>query len=112
MCKTLKILNIVALASCVIFSFLQIPTVADLSMTALFLSVAFTAVLIYFSFYTLQFKNDPRFYKVANKLYEYAPYVFLSAFVLRRAGAFGTNFAYDVVSVIFWLIAAILSFVF
>ena len=111
MCKTLKILNIITLCFCVIFSFLQVPTVADLSMVALFLSVAFSCVLVYFAFYTLQFRSNPKFYKVANKLYEYAPYVFLTAFVFRRAGAFSTSFAYDVVSVIAWLLVAILSFV-
>ncbi|MCR5698942.1 MAG: signal peptidase I, partial [Treponemataceae bacterium] len=111
MCKTLKILNLCCLALCAVFSLLQIPTAVDLSFSAIWLALAFTAVLVYFAFYTLQLKSNPRFYKVVNKLYEYVPYFYLIIFVLRRSGKKSTSFAYDLICVIVWLLVAISSFV-
>ena len=111
MCKTLKILNLSCLAFCALFSFLQIPTAVDLSFSAIWFALVFTAVLGYFAFYTLQLKSNPRFYKVANKLYEYVPYFYLIVFVLRRSGKNSTSFAYDIICVIVWIIVSVLSFV-
>ena len=44
-------------------------------------------------------------------MYEYIPFVFLAVFVLRRAGTFGTSFAYDLISVILWIAVSVVSFV-
>ena len=41
---------------------------------------------------------------MCRKLIQYESFIFLIAFILRRAGEKGTVFAFDLVSVIFWLI--------
>lgn len=104
------LMNLITLGLCVIFTFLQFTTIIDLSFTAFGLSFIFTAVLIFFGFYKLQYRKYSSVYKVVRKLYEYVPYIFLSVFILRRAGTFGTSFAFDLISVILWVATAVVSF--
>ena len=105
------ILNLITLSLCVIFTFLQFTTFVDLSFFAFWLSLIFTGFLIFFGFYKLQIKKDSSIYKILRKMYEYIPFVFLAVFVLRRAGTFGTSFAYDLISVILWIAVSVVSFV-
>ena len=109
--RKFSILNLVTLALCVIFAFLQITTIIDLSFLAFWVALIFTAFLVFLGGYKLQLKKDSSVYKIVRKLYEYVPFVFLAVFVLRRAGTFGTSFAYDLICVIFWIAVAVLSFV-
>ena len=104
-------MNLVTLALCVIFTFLQITTIIDLSFLAFWVALVFTAFLVFFGFYKLQYKKDASVYKIVRKLYEYVPFIFLAVFVLRRAGTFGTSFAYDLISVIIWIAVSVVSFV-
>ena len=109
--RKFSILNLVTLALCVIFTFLQITTIIDLSFLAFWVALVFTAFLVFFGFYKLQYKKDASVYKIVRKLYEYVPFIFLAVFVLRRAGTFGTSFAYDLISVIIWIAVSVVSFV-
>ncbi|MGP1586786.1 MAG: S26 family signal peptidase [Treponemataceae bacterium] len=111
MTKTLQILNYITIGLCTVFSFLQISKIVDISFTAFWISLAFTGILFYFCFYRLILKKQYEKYKIVAKFYEYVPFVFITVFVLRRAGTFATNFYYDLVCVIFWIVIAILSFV-
>ena len=104
------LMNLITLGLCVFFTFLQFTTIIDLSFTAFGLSFIFTAVLIFFGFYKLQYRKYSSVYKIVRKLYEYVPYIFLSVFILRRAGTFGTSFAFDLISVILWVATAVVSF--
>ena len=109
--RKFSVLNLVTLALCVIFTFLQITTIIDLSFLAFWVALVFTAFLVFFGFYKLQYKKDASVYKIVRKLYEYVPFIFLAVFVLRRAGTFGTSFAYDLISVIIWITVSVVSFV-
>ena len=109
--RKFSVLNLVTLALCVIFTFLQITTIIDLSFLAFWVALVFTAFLVFFGFYKLQYKKDASVYKIVRKLYEYVPFIFLAVFVLRRAGTFGTSFAYDLISVIIWIAVSVVSFV-
>ena len=109
--RKFSVLNLVTLALCVIFTFLQITTIIDLSFLAFWVALVFTAFLVFFGFYKLHYKKDAGVYKIVRKLYEYVPFIFLAVFVLRRAGTFGTSFAYDLISVIIWIAVSVVSFV-
>ena len=109
--RKFSLMNLITLGLCVVFTLLQFTTIVDLSFSAFWLSLIFSAVLIFFGFYKLQYQKDASVYKIVRKLYEYVPFIFLAVFVLRRAGTFGTSFAYDLISVIIWIAVSVVSFV-
>ena len=80
--RKFSVLNLVTLALCVIFTFLQITTIIDLSFLAFWVALVFTAFLVFFGFYKLQYKKDASVYKIVRKLYEYVPFIFLAVFLL------------------------------
>lgn len=61
----------------------------------------------------LRFVRSPDRKRLAalRKLLEYLPFILLAGFVIRRSGADDTGFAFDLVSVIAWLIVSALSIV-
>lgn len=105
------ILNVVTLCLSAIYSFIQFSTIIDISFIAMWLSLIFTLILVYYGFFSLQRKKEQKSYRIAGKLYEYLPFVLLTSFVLRRAGTFGTSYAFDVITVILWIIIAVLSYI-
>lgn len=110
MTKKFTILNCGTILFCVLFTFFQINFVGDISVTAFPLCLAFTGVLVYF-FIRCVFQVRVSSLPVLRKLLEYVPFVFLTSFVLRRAGEDGTSFGYDVITVILWVLALVFSII-
>ena len=105
-------LNKLSLIFCVFSLLFALSTVsfhADVSVLAFPLVLIFTGVVAFFSLKKL-FK-DSKLNCIApfRSLLQYAPYVMLIAFVLRRAGETGTSYAFDFVSVILWCAASVLA---
>jgi signal peptidase I len=67
----------------------------------------FSVFLAYYAFPVLLKRNDIRAIAIVRKMYQYLPFVMLTAFVLRRAGKEGTSYGFDVLSVILWIIVAV-----
>ena len=105
--KKINIFIIVNLISACIFSMLNICFAADISCLAFVLSAVFTGFTAYFLYYKITVKSDFQKLFVANKFIQYEPFVFLIAFIMRRAGAKGTSFAFDLICVLVWLCAFI-----
>lgn len=103
-----------ALVSSALFSLLSISVSIDISLFAVIISLSFTTVVFVFGFRKFLQTKDAAMLPLVRKLYEYLPFVHLIAFVIRRAGHYGTPYALDVVSVLLWIIitvsAGILSY--
>ncbi len=109
--KCFKICFIIELASAVLFSLLSVSFHADISLLAFILSAGFTAVAVYFVYFKMLIPTDGKQAYKSLKFIQYLPFVLLLAFVLRRAGKFGTPYWYDVIQVLLWCIIFIFSLV-
>lgn len=101
--KKLNILILVNLAFAVIFSSLNICFAADISCIAFIVCALYSAILVYFLGFMFVKKSDCDKAFLCRKLIQYESFVFLVAFILRRAGKEGTGFVFDLISVICWL---------
>lgn len=110
MTKKFTILNCCTVAFCVLFTFFQVNFTADISVAAFPLSFVFTGVLVFYFIRCLLQKRVERL-PVLRKLLEYVPFVYVTSFVLRRAGEEGTGFSYDVVTVLFWFLSLVFSII-
>ena len=72
--------------------------------------LVFTA--IYALVVLLKIKKDPPLSAILTirKLSEYAPFVAIVAFVLRRAGVSDTSYNLDIISVVFWVLILFFQF--
>lgn len=87
------------------FSFLNLVFAPDIAVVAFPLSLIFSAVLTYISFFQMYRKGNLAVVFLVRKLYQYLPFILLVAFVFRRAGAQGTSHWFDLLSVLVWLLA-------
>lgn len=101
--KKINILIIANLVSACLFSLVNICFNADISCLAFVISLIFTGLMIYFLGINIYKKNLSEKVFCAKKFLQYEPYIYLIAFIIRRAGIKETAFAYDLISVIFWL---------
>ena len=102
--KKINILIAANLLFAIIFSCMNICIAADVSCLSFILSFLFTALVVYFVGFKFAKKQEHNKAFMCRKLIQYESFIFLIAFILRRAGEKGTVFAFDLVSVIFWLI--------
>lgn len=99
------------IALAIVFTFLQIPVHADISLLAFPLCLLFTAALAYTTYWQLIKKNTIAHLTAVRRMLDYEPFVYIAAFVLRRAGTHETPYALDLICVILWLALLALSFV-
>lgn len=97
-----KITSYIELCAATIFSFFNLSFHADISLLAFPLSLIFTIILAYFFYFKIVKQTNGKFYIVVQKMTSYLPYVLLVAFILRRAGTFGTPYWYDLITVLLW----------
>ncbi len=109
--KTFSIFVYIELIASILFSLVSIHFSADISILAFPLAFIYTGLLIYFVFFKMLRPLDGSKIPVAVKLIEYLPYVFLLSFILRRAGKYGTHYAYDVICVLIWCIVFVFSLI-
>lgn len=105
--KKLAYLTAGLCVSSAIFSLTMISFHADVSLAAFPLSLVFTFFTAASSIKKLFKDKNLCFISVYRELLQYLPYVLLVAFVLRRAGAYGTPYALDVFSVVFWILTSV-----
>lgn len=86
----------------ILFSLLQISFHLDISLLAFPLSAAMTFFMVWFVYLKMYKAVQFKAVLVSQKLLQYAPYVYLASFILRRAGKTSTPYAYDVITVLLW----------
>lgn len=111
MSKKFIIFNVLTICFSILFSFFQLNFVMDISLIAFPLSLIFSFIMSFIFVKKIYFEKKVKFVSILRKIYEYVPFVFLTAFVFRRAGNEGTAYWYDWVTVILWLFALISSIV-
>lgn len=109
--KKLKVLFYINIALACIFTCLSISFRADISLVAFPLSLIFTIVLAYVTFVVLLKKDGVVHMDAIRRFYQYEPFVYISAFVLQRAGNYGQPYPLDVSQAIVWTLITIISFV-
>lgn len=109
--KKLKVLFYINIALACIFTCLSISFRADISLVAFPLSLIFTIVLAYVTFVVLLKKDGVVHMDAIRRFYQYEPFVYISAFVLQRAGNYGQPYPLDVSQAIVWTLITIISFI-
>ena len=101
----------IELISAILFALFCFSYHADISLIALPVALAYTAITVYFCLFKVLLKKDATRIPVILRLTQYLPFIFLFCFVIRRAGKLGVPYWYDVVTVILWCIVFIFSLV-
>ena len=101
----------IELISAIIFALSCFSYHADVSLIALPVALAYTAITVYFCLFKVLLKKDATRIPVILRLTQYLPFVFLFCFVIRRAGKLGVPYWYDVVTVLLWCVVFIFSLV-
>ena len=109
--KKISVLMYSAVAVCLVFALFNLVFRADISIAAFPFTFIFAVALAYYSIVCLLNKNQASKISVCRKLYQYLPFVMLVSFVFRRAGSKGTEYWFDLVSVLLWVFGAILTIV-
>ena len=93
------------------FSFFQLSFEKDISLVAFPLSIIFSVIVGFVFIKKVFLEKNLNFLPVLDKLYQYVPFVFLCAFIFRRAGNEGTAYWYDLVNVLLWICVFVFSLV-
>ena len=107
--KKFSILIYIKLVAAVLFSVFSLSFNADISLLAFPISVIYSAIVVWFTFFKMFKPLDGKKIAVVNKLLQYIPYVFLVAFIIRRAGNEGTYLWYDIITVLLWCVIFVTS---
>lgn len=110
--KKLITLNYAELALCAVFTCFHISVHADISLAAFFVCALFTFFLARESSLALALfhrKLQVKHIPVLYKLYQYVPFVLLAGFILRRSGSYTVSHWYNIVCVLLWLAATVVS---
>ena len=107
--KKINIFILINSVFALLFSIINICFAADVSCLAFLLCAAYSAVIVFFTVF--QFAKNKEYKKLflCRKLLQYEAFVFLIAFIIRRAGLKGTSYGFDVLSVLCWLAVFITS---
>ena len=94
----------------VLFSILSLSFHADISLLAFPLAAVFTAILFYSGNIQLLKKSNLRHLTAIRRVFQYEPFVFISAFVIQRSGNRGMPFALDIMCALVWTVTMLISF--
>ena len=100
----------IQLGAAVILSLFSLSLHADISLIAFPVAVIYTGITVFFCLRTL-LKQNAKLIPLILRLTQYLPFVLLFCFIIRRAGKYGTQLWYDIITVICWWIIFIVSFV-
>jgi len=109
--KKLSFFVYLNLAVSIAFCFLSLSFHLDISLAAFPLAAVFTVALAYVVCVLLLKKDKIKLLNTVRRLYQYQPFVYLTAFVLQRAGKKGSSYEVDLAAVIVWIAVAVTSLV-
>ncbi len=105
--KQLKIFMYINAAASLLFSLLSFPLGLDVSILAYPLALGFSAAMFYFVYKKIFKENSISKLRYIRLFYQYQPFVFLTSFVIQRAGKRGAPFALDLILVLLWVVILI-----
>lgn len=108
--KKLNVYIILNLILAVIFSFLSLSFHLDISLLAFPLAIIFTVCMYFVSYRELCQKKSVKHIIAIRRFFQYEPFVFISTWVIQRAGKSAMPFALDLIAALIWLSITVLSF--
>ena len=109
--KTFKITAYIQVCAAILFTLFSVSFHADISLLAFPLCLVYTGIYVYFTIIKLVKETNGKYFITVEKLNSYLPYLFLVAFIIRRAGDNGTSFAYDLITVFLWVIVFVTTII-
>lgn len=106
MIKKIYVLQWLAILLSSFFSLITISFHFDISFFAFIPSLIFSFALWYFGIVLFTDKKKISL-SFIRKVYEYAPFILLFSFILRRSGQNETSYAYDFICVLVWVLLTI-----
>lgn len=106
-----KITSYIELGASILFALFNFSFHGDISLLALPLSLIYTVVLSYFVVVKIIKQTDGKFYVSVLKMTSYLPYINLVAFIIRRAGTYGTAYWYDLITVMLWIVVFVCALI-
>ena len=94
-----------------IYTVLTVSFHLDISFFAFFVSAVFTFVTAYFAWYRLLKKNEDRHLMMVLRIFQYEPFVLITAYVMRRAGNTAPCYVIDLLTSLLWCGTVVSSFV-
>lgn len=107
--KNFSILSFILMGLSGLFTLLSISFHGDISILAFVLCGGYIAITFYLLGIQVLKNTNGKHILALNRLIEFMPYVFFVAFILRRAGNFGTPFWYDLITVLLWFAIFVFS---
>lgn len=108
--KKLNVYIILNLILAAIFSFLSLSFHLDISLLAFPLAIIFTVCMYFVSYRELCQKKSVKHIIAIRRFFQYEPFVFISTWVIQRAGKSAMPFAVDLIAALVWLSITVLSF--
>ncbi len=93
----------------IVFSLLCLRVRFDISIVAFPISALFTILIFFSSFKVLLKRKSIRHIASLRRVFQYEPFVFITAFVLQRSGEEGFGKGFDFVCAILWVALLIMS---
>lgn len=107
--KKLSVFIYINAILCLLYSFFSLSFNADISLLAFPLCLIYTAFVIYFSIFNLLKKNTIKRISLVRELITYEPFLFITTFIIQRAGALPMSYAKDLVCAILWTLILVIS---
>ena len=108
--KNLTLTCKINLAVSAIFTLLCLSIRPDVSLAAFPIALAFTLAMYFFTYRTMCKDKDISHINAIRRMFQYEPFVYITAFVIQRAGKEGFPFFYDAVCSIVWVALLVISF--
>lgn len=105
----IRIPAVITIVASALFTLLSVNFSFDISLLSFPVCLIGTGFLFYYLYKKVILDKDFSSVKVALKLLQYIPFILLAGFIVRRAGENGTNYAYDVVTVVLWCVVFVFS---
>ncbi len=109
--KKLQAYLVINLVLTAVFSLLSLSFHADISLLAFPIAAAFSVCLYFFTYRELCKKKSVAHIAAIRRFYQYEPFVFISTWLIQRAGKSGMPFALDFAGALTWILITVLSFV-
>ncbi len=108
--KKLNVYIIINLILAIIFSFLSLSFHLDISLLAFPIAIIFTVFMYFVSYKELCQKKSVKHIIAIRRFFQYEPFVFISTWVIQRAGKSAMPFALDLIAALVWIAITVLSF--
>lgn len=108
--KKLNVYIIINLILAIIFSFLSLSFHLDISLLAFPIAIIFTVCMYFVSYKELCQKKSVKHIIAIRRFFQYEPFVFISTWVIQRAGKSAMPFVLDLIAALVWVAITVLSF--